>query len=521
MKQSGDYFHPTINGQLYFDKPVGSYWLILAASFFTGAVNEATARLPAALAGVVGVWVVILLGRRLFDDWTAVIAGAVLATSFGFAFYARRATADIETVTGVLVAVWLFARHIDGPIGAWVIGLWVWMAAVSLTKGLLGFALPIAVFFTYGVWSTWATWDERATGRGWLAAFLESNRWLFNCWTIAAVPIAVGVYLLPFLLAAFRTGDWVGLEMVWRENVQRFVAPHNHTGPVWLYLGAIFLLAAPWAVFLPAAVLPPTSQSRTAGDRLARSYFWGVFLFFTVSASRRSYYLLPVLPATALLIGRLLAAGSANLTLLARRLRTSAWVLMGVGGVLTGLLLLPPAVALTSPYDQLPTLPARGWLACGWLISLLGTLIAIVCPNSPRVAMAVIWAFAVFVFGFVIVYPAVDDFRSRRAFLADVRVRTAADADRLGLFDARDTVFEIGRILPEYTSKEELKIAADAGRVRWVILPRRRLTEISRPAAVVVEERVQPWEQSRRLDNKLLLVEMTPPSTTAGYEKRP
>ena len=32
MHISGDYFHPTINGQLYYDKPVGSYWLILLAA---------------------------------------------------------------------------------------------------------------------------------------------------------------------------------------------------------------------------------------------------------------------------------------------------------------------------------------------------------------------------------------------------------------------------------------------------------------------------------------------------------
>ena len=32
MRATGDYFHPTINGKSYYDKPLGSYWLIVAAS---------------------------------------------------------------------------------------------------------------------------------------------------------------------------------------------------------------------------------------------------------------------------------------------------------------------------------------------------------------------------------------------------------------------------------------------------------------------------------------------------------
>ena len=68
-----------------------------------------------------------LLARRLYYPRAALYSGAVLATSFGYVFYARRATADIETAVGVLVAVWIFARHDGRPTGGWVVGLWLWM----------------------------------------------------------------------------------------------------------------------------------------------------------------------------------------------------------------------------------------------------------------------------------------------------------------------------------------------------------------------------------------------------------
>ena len=36
MRLSSNYFWPTINGRVYYDKPLGSYWLVLAAAEFTG-----------------------------------------------------------------------------------------------------------------------------------------------------------------------------------------------------------------------------------------------------------------------------------------------------------------------------------------------------------------------------------------------------------------------------------------------------------------------------------------------------
>src|SRR5947207_12532685 len=48
----GDYFHPRINGTVYFDKPVLGYWLIALTAKLVGRLNEWTVRLPSALAGL-------------------------------------------------------------------------------------------------------------------------------------------------------------------------------------------------------------------------------------------------------------------------------------------------------------------------------------------------------------------------------------------------------------------------------------------------------------------------------------
>src|SRR5215468_7948599 len=46
MLQSHNYFWPTINGRVYFDKPLGSYWLILGSVWVSGRLDEVATRIP-------------------------------------------------------------------------------------------------------------------------------------------------------------------------------------------------------------------------------------------------------------------------------------------------------------------------------------------------------------------------------------------------------------------------------------------------------------------------------------------
>jgi 4-amino-4-deoxy-L-arabinose transferase-like glycosyltransferase len=78
MQLSSRYFWPTINGRVYYDKPLGSYWLVLAAARLTGGLDENSARLPCAIAGLLGVWFLMLVGRRLYNDRTALLSGLIL-----------------------------------------------------------------------------------------------------------------------------------------------------------------------------------------------------------------------------------------------------------------------------------------------------------------------------------------------------------------------------------------------------------------------------------------------------------
>ncbi len=314
------------------------------------------------------------------------------------------------------------------------------------------------------------------------------------------------------ILSGWQSGLEDGLALVYRENVKRFFQPHNHTGPVWLYVPVVFVLAAPWGLFLPAALVP--RGEATDSDRLAKAYFWGVFLFFTLSASRRSYYLLPILPAVALLVGRLLSTPTESLRQVTRRLLNAAYALGALGILSAGLLLLAPADVLPPPHDKLPPLPARPCFAAGWLaaIALVGwAIFRLPCRSAVALAVTV----AGLGFGLLVAFPAMDEYRTRRGFAAEVNRAVAEEPEKLALYHARDVGFQLARPapLPDFEDAEEFQAAGADRRGRWVIVRRRYLPQLAGTAtALVLEEASYPWEGPDQLGDKMLLLKIVLPS---------
>jgi hypothetical protein len=76
MIASGDYLHPYLFGEAYYDKPLLSYWLMIGVARLLGRLNETALRLPSALAGLLSLWCVYRLGMRRFDRATGAVTGS-------------------------------------------------------------------------------------------------------------------------------------------------------------------------------------------------------------------------------------------------------------------------------------------------------------------------------------------------------------------------------------------------------------------------------------------------------------
>ena len=518
MLVTHNYFWPTINGHVYYDKPLGSYWLVILSTPFTGGLNEAATRLPCAIAGLLAVALLMLLVRRLYDARTAILAGVILATSFSFVFFSRHASADVETLTGELAALLLFNHNEERGGGIWVVGLWLIMAATSLTKGLLGFALPLLVIGVYSClrdgWSQFFQEIFNGSVPYRIRKLVERNRWFFNWYTVAGVAVGGLMYYLPFEISARMMGTQKGLAMVYRENVVRFFHPFDHRGPIYLYVYVIFGLMAPWSALLPAALVETHTLRRAdaepaRSDRFALVYFWATFIFFTLSGSRRSYYILPILPAAAILVARTLVYPGELRSIFARRLLIIGYALVAFLALAGILLLIPASAILPSPYDALPDLPAKPAFIVFWIVSVAAIIYTIRRFSSYRVAISMgAIAYLVMAYIYMFAMPAAEAYRGEKPFGYAVLNKIGGSTDHLVLFKTEGPLFYLNppKPLSEFDKKQDLQDAIAKGDAKWMIVRRRDMPKLDTPATIELSEASYPWESDYNFRNKVVLV---------------
>jgi hypothetical protein len=134
-----------------------------------------------------------------------------------------------------------------------------------------------------------------------------------------------------------------GLALVFRENVVRYFNPFDHKGPVYTYIYALPALMFPWAPLWIAATAGTVRIWKSLDEATRWLLKAGIliFIFFTLSGSRRSYYILPILPFCALL--------TAVFVLQIRDPRTNGFLRWGVAiqsGLLFGMVVIEFIVPL-------------------------------------------------------------------------------------------------------------------------------------------------------------------------------
>jgi 4-amino-4-deoxy-L-arabinose transferase-like glycosyltransferase len=397
------------------------------------------------------------------------------------------------------------------------------MAFTSLTKGLLGFVLPLIVIGTYAPiadgWPTLAGEILRGPFSQRIRCLIARHRWFFNWHTPLAMALAGLIYYWPFAISHTETGSAKGLAMVYRENVVRYFAPFDHVGPVYLYTYVIFALMAPWSVFLPAALAQAhhprgvqelaTHPDYRRSDRFTLVFFWAIFVFFTISGSRRSYYLLPILPSAALLVARLFAQPPEELNRAARTMLKLGFAAILIAVIVSALAFAPPRYLLPNPYASLPDAPARGIFAIYWIGSVIAIVWAFRRMNALRVFFAsavVAWLFMFYLFVFAI--PAGDAWRGEKHFAQQTRELLGPDTAGLAYYRFVGPAYYLNlpTPVPIYSSRRQLDQAINTGTVRFVVMRQRELETLNLPTQVLAREATYPWDSKDHRLNAMVLV---------------
>ena len=290
MLRSGDLLSPVLGIRDYWDKPLLSYWQILPLSYIDGDVSEFTARFPSVVWAVVMLLLTRDLAKRWYDEQTALVSVGVLVTSYAFVFWGRNAQVEMTNAAMILLCLWYFFKHKSDNRHTWVYVLSIMMALGANMKGPVLYAVPVFSILLLSM-----------IKKEWL--WIPPLRIL-----VTAGLVSITVCLALPAAASIRYATWEPLHMVWRENVLRFFGLYDHKDPFYTYFVKIFYLAAPWSLVLPAALIRCLQVARRRVSQIPEALilFGAIFLFFTLSGSRRPYYLLPILPFVAILAANVL-----------------------------------------------------------------------------------------------------------------------------------------------------------------------------------------------------------------------
>jgi 4-amino-4-deoxy-L-arabinose transferase-like glycosyltransferase len=269
------------------------------------------------------------LAKRWFGERTALLSVGILTTSFDFVFYGRDAQVEMTNAAMMLLCLWYFLNHKSDKTHTWVYVLSIMMALGSNMKGLILYAVPIFGIVLLSV-----------IKREW--SWIPPLRIL-----ITAGLLSLAVFLALPAAASIHSATWKPFYMVWFENVLRFFGRYDHKDPFYTYFFKIFYLASPWSLILPFAIIHCLQGVRRRVSQIPEVLilFGAIFLFFTLSGSRRSYYLLPILPFVAILVANVLrefAVGTLD--------RRTHGVLKAIGIFLGLALVISFGVSLILPY---------------------------------------------------------------------------------------------------------------------------------------------------------------------------
>lgn len=372
MLESGDWLLPTRNGAPYAEKPPLLYWMVAGLGKLTGAgINGWTGRIPSALCALGTVLAVATVGSRWFSPGVGMGAALALMTMPLWLLKTRYLLTDMPFAAFSTLALLGLGRSlIEGRPPAW------WgFAALGLAVLAKG---PSAVVLV---------------GLALAAGGLLSRRNPFPFpWRWIPGGLLVLAIAAPWYLAVRAKDPAFFHEVFWKQNL-RFFETVSHRRGFHYYLPTLLWNLFPWILPLLAGLPAAWRARKEPALALALGWFGGMLLLLSVSSVKQEKYLLPLLPAAALL-----AAWA-----LENRPALAGWTARLAGGALV---LAAGALAVSAcawPYFMEPALGLA-----------VAALVCAACLYHSRALGPCLAAFylAVIILGL----PVADRFKSDRSF---------------------------------------------------------------------------------------------------------
>jgi 4-amino-4-deoxy-L-arabinose transferase-like glycosyltransferase len=298
-----DWVTPTLQGQVWLEKPVLYYWQAML-SFSLAGVTGQVARIPAAADASILIAAIYFFLRR-FRPGSEIDGAIVTATCAAMIGFARAAATDMplaSTLSIALLAWYAFYESRKNNIGSrgFLAAFYVFLALGTLAKGPVATVLASIIIIAFA-----------AIQREWPA--IRQTLW------IPGIALYLAIALPWYVAVQIRNPQFYRV-FILQHNLGRFSQDlYHHRQPSWFYIPVFLIAMMPWSLLLILALVDRGSALWSAGKENFRDprNSWQLFLllwmfipivFFSASQSKLPGYILPAVPAGALVVAEYLAS---------------------------------------------------------------------------------------------------------------------------------------------------------------------------------------------------------------------
>lgn len=288
----GDFLVPYLNGHTYSHKPPLLFWLIQSGWAVFG-VNEWWPKLVGPLCALLNLILIRRLAGKLWpdDESTALIAPWVLIATLLWTLFASSVMFDTLLTCCVLLGMIGLYEVAQGAAGK---GWGYFALAVGLGLLAKGPVIFVHLLPTASLVFLWAKRDSVGLKKWFAYLFL-------------AVLAGSAIALLWALPAALAGGEEYANAILWHQTVDRTVDTKIHARSFIWYLPFVPLLIFPWVAWPRLwQNLRLASVYEDNGLRFCLIWCLLTLLIFSWLPSKQLHYLVPILPAFALICARVL-----------------------------------------------------------------------------------------------------------------------------------------------------------------------------------------------------------------------
>jgi 4-amino-4-deoxy-L-arabinose transferase-like glycosyltransferase len=368
MRQSAEFLVPHLNGQWYADKPPLLFWLINIGWSIAG-VHAWSARAVTLLCSTSSLVLLDKICLRLeLGRQGASMAQWILVGTVYFALFANAIMFDVLLISCVLGALLGLLQIEAGEYrrGPWVMGVAIGVGLLAKGPVMLldiGFAVVLAPW-----------WSARARSR-WREFFAA-----IGC----AMLIGMAIGLAWAIPAAIHGGSDYARALFLHQTIDRMTSSFAHARPIWWYAMILPIMLLPWTLAVRGNRETWQFLLRTKVCRFAIAWAIPAFAVFCLIDGKQPHYLLPLLPAFAVVVAALVLREQCKI-----HSGAMAFLILVLGGILATLPWLATQRSWLLPYHDvspvwgfsLCALAAALWLlrrhARGVLVLALASLLAI------------------------------------------------------------------------------------------------------------------------------------------------